>query len=114
MDEQPRDHWKTFTEEIEVAGSQLVERITQLLKEGNVRRLLVKSERGDIYAEIPLNAGVGLGGIVVLAAPWLALLGALAGLLARVKIEVVRIEPVEDDKPAPGEAGKPDESDIDI
>lgn len=111
MDEGPRDHWKTFTEEIEVAGSQLVERITQLLKEGNVRRLRVKSERGDIYAEIPLNAGVGLGGIMVLAAPWLALLGALAGLLARVKIEVVRIEPVEDEKA--GES-KVDEPDIDI
>lgn len=111
MDEGPRDHWKTFTEEIEVAGSQLVERITQLLKEGNVRRLRVKSERGDIYAEIPLNAGVGLGGIMVLAAPWLALLGALAGLLARVKIEVVRIEPVEEGK---AEDSKVDEPDIDI
>ncbi|MCF1740846.1 DUF4342 domain-containing protein [Paradevosia shaoguanensis] len=113
MDEQPKDHWKTFTEEIEVAGSQLVERITQLLKEGNVRKLRVKSERGDIYAEIPLNAGVGLGGIVVLAAPWLALLGSLAGLLARVKIEVVRIEPVEDADETKADK-QPDEPDIDI
>lgn len=98
-----KDHWKAFVEEIEVAGHQLVEKVTQLIKDGNVRLLRVKSEKGDVFLEIPLTVGAVGGGVVALAAPWLAILGGLAVLLTRVKIEVVRT-----DAPPEGEAGKPD------
>ncbi|MDP1732608.1 MAG: DUF4342 domain-containing protein [Devosia sp.] len=104
MDEHDdKDRWKTFTEEIEIAGNQLVDRVTQLLKEGNVRLLRIRSENGDVFLEIPLTIGAVTGGVVALAAPWLAVLGAVAGLLARVKIEIVRQERPDED------AGKPDE-----
>lgn len=97
MTEEPKkDDWKTFTEEVEVAGHQLVEQVTKLIAEGNVRTLRIRSQNDDVVLEVPLTAGAVAGGVVVLAAPWLAILGALAGLLARVRIEVVR--DVQDDE----------------
>lgn len=85
-----KDHWKSFTEEVEVAGSQLIDQVSKLISEGNVRRLRLRSQNDDVVLEVPLNAGAAVGGVVVLAAPWLAILGALAGLLAKVRIEIVR------------------------
>ena len=85
--------WKTFTEEIEVTGSQLVAHITKLIAEGNVRTIKVRSQNGDVHFEIPMTAGVVTGGIVALAAPWLVALGALAGMVAKLKLEIVRQEP---------------------
>ena len=95
MAEDRRNSWKTFTEEIEVTGQQLGEQIARLLAEGNVRRLRVKSDDGDVYAAVPLTAGAIVGGVVVITAPWLALIGAIAGLVAKVRIEIVRETPPE-------------------
>lgn len=85
-----KDHWQSFTEEVEVAGQNLVEEVTRLIAEGNVRKLRIRSENDDIALEVPLTAGAVLGGVVVLGAPWLVLLGAIAGLLTKVRIEIVR------------------------
>jgi hypothetical protein len=92
-----KDRWNEFTEEIEVTGQKVVEEVTRLISEGNVRRLRVRSENDDVVIEVPLTAGALVGGVMVLAAPWLVLLGGLAGLVARVKIDVVR--EVEGDQP---------------
>jgi hypothetical protein len=98
--------WKTFTEEIEVTGNQLVAQITRLIAEGNIRTISVRSQNSDVHFEIPLTAGVVTGGIVALAAPWLVVLGALAGLVAKLRVEVVRQQPADDKTPAPpGTAG---------
>ncbi|AVX04499.1 DUF4342 domain-containing protein [Maritalea myrionectae] len=88
--DEPKGGWETFTEEVEVAGHKLVEEITRLISEGNVRKLRVRSSNDDVMIEVPLTGSVVVGGVVVLAAPWLAILGGLAGVMARVKIEVVR------------------------
>jgi hypothetical protein len=94
MDQRPGDDRKrTFTEEIEVAGSQLVERVKELYAEGSVRRLRIKSADGELILELPLNVGAIAGGAVAIAAPWLALIAAFAGLVARARIEIVREEP---------------------
>jgi hypothetical protein len=81
---------RTFTEEIEVAGHQLVTRVKELVAEGRVRKLRIKEPHGDMVVEMPLNVGVVAGGVVTLAAPGLAVLGVLAALVTRVRIEVVR------------------------
>jgi len=91
---------RTVMEEIEVEGQQLVDRIKELLREGNVRRLRVKDAKGKYLLEVPLTFGVVAGGVFMLAAPTLMALGALAGLLANVRIEIVR--EVDDDE---GEEG---------
>src|SRR5690606_36880753 len=77
---------RTFTEEFEIAGHQLLARIRELIAEGNVRTLRVKTESGDNFLELPLTAGAIVGGVVVLAAPWLAAIGAIAALATRVKV----------------------------
>lgn len=83
---------RTWIEEIEIAGSELVGRVKELVAEGNVRRLIVKKSDGDLLIEIPLTAGVAVGSVFTVLAPVLAALGAMAALLARVKVEVVRVE----------------------
>jgi hypothetical protein len=90
MTEDTKSAWKTFTEEIEVAGSQLVEEVNRLVAEGNVRKLQIRSEKGDVYLSVPLTAGAIAGGVVAVAAPWLAVIGAIAGLVGKVKIEIAR------------------------
>jgi hypothetical protein len=90
MDDAPKNAWKTFTEEVEVAGSQLVDEINRLIGEGNVRKLQIRSKQGDLVLNIPLTAGAVAGGVMVVAAPWLAVIAAIAGVVANVKLEVVR------------------------
>lgn len=98
--ERDKDAWHTFTEEIEITGRHLVEEISRLIAEGNVRKVRIRSENDDVVLEVPLSAGAVMGGVVILGAPWLALLGALAGILAKVRLEVVRVEkPDDDDQP---------------
>jgi hypothetical protein len=80
----------TFTEHIEIAASELVDRTKELIEEGNVRRIIIRNEEDEVLLEVPLTAGVVVGGAVTIVAPVLAALGALAALLTHVKIEVVR------------------------
>lgn len=82
-----------WREEIEMAGSQLVERVKELIAEGNVRSLIIRNADDKVMLEIPLTAGVAVGGVITLVVPVLAALGALAALLAHVKVEIVREEP---------------------
>jgi len=106
MDEK-RDTRRSLGEEIEVAGHQLVDKIRSLIAEGNVRSLRVRAESGQIFLEIPLTAGAAAGGLVVLTAPWLAAIGALAGLATKLRLEIVRND--EADR-APGQAEPPSET----
>lgn len=82
----------TWIEEIEIAGNQLVERVKELIAEGNVRRLILRTQDDKLIMEIPLTAGAVFGGVVTLFAPLLAALGALAALIARIKVQIVRTE----------------------
>ena len=79
-------------EEIEIGGAELVERVKHLIREGNVRELKILAEDGEVKFEIPLTIGVIAGGVVTLAAPWLALLGVIAALVTKVRIEVERVQ----------------------
>lgn len=95
---------RSFTEEIEIAGHQLIDTIRRLVAEGNVSRVRIRAEDGRVFLEIPTTAGAVTGGLVVLTAPWLAAIGAVAGLAAKARIEIVRDTPADDHK---GEAGNP-------
>jgi hypothetical protein len=91
MSETPEQE-RTFTEEIKVAGRDLVKRIRKLIAEGNVRRLIIRKADGTRLLEVPLTAGVAAGGVVTILQPALVVLGALAMLLAEFKVEVVRVK----------------------
>jgi len=75
-------------QEYTVNSSDVVDRVKQLLHEGNVTRVIVKDEAGKTLLEIP--ATVGVVGVVV--APWLAALGVIAALVANCRIMVERRE----------------------
>lgn len=87
---EPPGEERTWTEQIEIAGSELVGRVKELIEEGNVRRLIIRTQHDELLLEVPLTTGAVVGGVVTLVAPVLAALGAMAALLARVKVEVVR------------------------
>ncbi len=90
MDTGNTERKHTFTEQIEIAGNELVERVKALLAEGNVRQLRIKAADGDLWFETPLTVGVIAGGAVALAAPWLAILAVVAALVTKVQVEVIR------------------------
>ena len=80
-------------EEIQVRGAELVERVKDLIQEGNVRRLVVRRPSGEALVEIPLTAGVGIAGLLTLMAPVLAALGAMAALIADFRVQIERDGP---------------------
>ena len=79
---------KTRVEEFSVSADDLIEKIKQLLHEGNVTRIVIKDERGKTLFEMPATVGV-VGAILV---PWLAALGAIAALATRCTLVVERAE----------------------
>jgi hypothetical protein len=79
---------KTVEEEISVSSDNLVEKVKDLLHEGNVTRIIVKNEEGKTLLEIPATVGV----IGTLFAPWFAALGAIGALVTNCKIVVERRE----------------------
>ncbi len=81
---------RTIVEEIEVEGRQLVQRVRELIREGNVRTLRVKDKNGKYLLEIPLTVGVVAGGVFAITAPWTIALSALAGFVMDVTIEIIR------------------------
>ncbi|MBU1100386.1 MAG: DUF4342 domain-containing protein [Bacteroidetes bacterium] len=74
--------------EFKVHAKDLLNKIEELIKEGNIRRIIIKDGEGKTFIEIPLSVGV----IGMLAAPVVAALGAIAGLVANFTIEVIKKE----------------------
>lgn len=73
-------------ETIEVEGDNLVGKVKELVREGNVRRIIIKNEDEEKIVEIPMTVGV----VGALLAPSLAALGAIAALVTRCTIEIER------------------------
>ncbi|HWW92536.1 MAG TPA: DUF4342 domain-containing protein [Vicinamibacteria bacterium] len=76
---------KTFWESVKVEGAQLLERVKDLVREGNVRRIVIQHQ-GKSVAEFPLTVGV----VGAIAAPALAAIGALAAVLTECTIQIER------------------------
>ena len=76
---------KTFWESFKAESENVVEKVKELVHEGNVRRVIVKHE-GRIVAEFPLTAGV----VGVVLAPVLAAIGALVALMKDCTVDVER------------------------
>jgi len=81
----------TTKEKFTVSGSQLVEKVKQLVHEGNIRKVRLLHEGRTIF-EIPLTIGAPAAAIGIMAAPVLAALGAFAALVTECTIEVEKIE----------------------
>ncbi len=92
--EQPEEtqEEKTVSEEFEMRGSELVDRVKELIEEGNVRRLIIRNANDEVLLVVPLTATVVAGGAMLVFAPVIAAVGALAAFVAKVKLEVVRVD----------------------
>ena len=78
-------------EKFTVSGSQLVDKVKQLIREGNIRKVRVIHEGKTVF-EIPLSIGAPAAAIGIMAAPVLAAIGAFAALVTECTIEVEKIE----------------------
>jgi hypothetical protein len=72
--------------EFRVSGEDLLRKVKDLIREGNIRRIIIKDEQGKTYLEIPLTFGV----VGVVLAPVLAAIGALAAMAGNFTIEIVK------------------------
>ncbi len=81
----------TTKEKFTVSGSQLVDKVKQLIREGNIRRVRIIHKEKTVF-EIPLTIGAPATVAVILVAPVLAALGAFAALVTECTIEVEKIE----------------------
>jgi hypothetical protein len=89
--------FENFVEEVHVLGRDLVDKVRELIHEGNVQRIVVKDEHGNTFVEIPVTVAA-VGAIL---APILAAIGAISALVAKSTIVVVRSDP------KPPEGGPP-------
>lgn len=76
------------TEEFKVNGEDLLKKVKEIIKEGNVRRLTVRDKDGKDLVVLPLTIGV----VGIALAPMLAAVGAIAALVTECTIVVEREE----------------------
>jgi len=77
---------KNTTEEFKVNGEELLAKVKELIKAGNVRKIIIKDKVGKELISIPVTAGV----VVAVLAPVLAAVGAIAALVTECTIVVER------------------------
>ena|SRR5215813_10933540 len=78
-----------IVEEIEVRGRDVAYKVREIIRAGNVTRIVVKDKHGDTFAEIPVT--IGVVGLVLL--PFLTLLSGLLALVVDFRIVVERVQP---------------------
>jgi len=78
---------RTWWETLKAEGQELLNQVEGLIREGNVRRIVIK-QQGRTIAEFPLMVGV-VGAVV---APVLAAIGAVIALAKDCTIEVERVD----------------------
>ena len=76
----------TRKQEFKVSGEDLLKKVKSLIKEGSVRRIIIKNEADKTIVELPL----AVGAVGTILAPALAAVGVLAALLTKCTIVVVR------------------------
>ncbi len=74
-----------WTETISVAGSEAVDKVKELIKQGNVTKIRVKKDE-KVILDIPVTAGA----IGTLIAPQLAAIGTVVALISKCTLEIER------------------------
>ena len=84
-------------EKITVSGSDVVEKVKELIRQGNIRRVrLLHGEKPLI--DIPLTVGASAAAVTVLAVPVLAALAVVAALVTECTIEIEKVEDTNENK----------------
>lgn len=88
---------KTIIEDIRVTGAELIDRIRELIHEGNVKRISVRNTKGDVLVDVPVSIGVaGLGATFLAMGPLITALGFFALFMNDYSIFVEREEPIDE------------------
>jgi len=82
-----QDKAEVVFEEIKVSGETVVSKVKEIIREGNIRRIIIKNEEGETLLEIPMTLGV----VGALLAPTFAALGAVGALIANLRITVEKV-----------------------
>jgi len=77
-----------MTEEFRVNGEEILTKVKELIREGNIRSIIIKNDDGKTLIDIPLTVGV-VGTVI---APQLAAIGAIAALLTHGTIVIEKEE----------------------
>ena len=75
---------KTTQETFKIDGDHLLGKVRELIRAGNIRRIIIKDKSGKTLIELPLTIGV-VGAVL---APMLAAVGAIAALVTECSITV--------------------------
>jgi len=75
--------------EFKVRGEELLKKVKDLVHEGNIRKVIIKDDKGNPYIEIPLTLGV----VSAFLMPVWAAVGAIAALASNFTVEVVKGDP---------------------
>lgn len=106
----PKGDGRTWTEEISLAGDEVVGKVQELVREAAVRKITIQDEKGKTLLTIPLYAGVA--GMLVFG-PWSAL-ALIAAWFVKLSILIEReVEEEETAAPAKKKAGGKDKKEID-
>jgi hypothetical protein len=87
------DEQKVKTEEYQVAGEGLLDKVKELIRQGNIRRIIIRNDQGQTLIEIPLTWGL----VGAAFAPIWAAVGAIAALAADLTIVVEKVDEDESD-----------------
>jgi hypothetical protein len=79
------------SEKYTISGDEVVQKVKQLIHEGNIRRVRV-IHKGNIVLEMPLTIGASAAAVGIIAVPFLAALGAFAALVTECTLEVEKID----------------------
>ena len=71
-------------EEFSVNGEEILAKVKNLLREGNIRRVIIKDKAGQVIVEFPLSVGV----VGAAMAPMFVAVGAIAALISEATIVV--------------------------
>jgi len=74
-----------WTETVTVAGGEVLDRIKELIKQGNVTKIRIKKDNNTIL-DIPVTAGA----IGTILAPQLAAIGAVVAVISKATLEIER------------------------
>ncbi len=79
-------------EELRIDAENLIAKFKELVNEGNVHRISVRTDEGKTLFEVPLTMGIAGAAATIFLAPALAALGVIAGLMKQVTVVVERTE----------------------
>ncbi len=75
-----------------VSSDGLVDKVKEAFRDADVKRVVVKDEKGKVLLSIPVTWGAAGAVATIALSPWLAALGLIAGLVTRCTVEIERVE----------------------